>query len=104
MMKWNSKTLREELERLDPKLVPGEPDYQASLMLLASCVVGPSIRKIERLLRVQPGSLRKFAQRARANGIWRSGKITSDWSAQNGEGVVAFWLDVNVCLGRLRRR
>ncbi len=92
---WNSRTIREEIERLDPNLKPGQDDYAAALYALSSAYLGSTKPTYaEELCKVRSGRFRGFA---------KLGKFLSpdEWSKPGG--VVAFWLDVAMLQGLARK-
>lgn len=96
MKKLTRKDLVKEVERIDPSL-KGEhedPTFITMLILLASAVVGPNIKRISKHLNIPRYEVRERAINCRKNKIWRGGKISAEWSGKHGG--VAFMLDACV--------
>lgn len=98
--KWTRTEVAHEALRLT-----GEKNCIAAEALLASLVVGPWVKPIERFMRWTHWSadqLRKVAKNLRASGVWRKGQVHAEW-ADKKNGGMAFLCDVAVGQGMLRR-
>jgi hypothetical protein len=94
--------LKKELRHLDKTLEEGSNDWNAGLTLLSSVVVGPNIKKISKYTHIPRKKIIPISKRLRKNKIWVGGKLkVHDWLEKGG--VIAFWLDVCVALGWLKR-
>jgi hypothetical protein len=82
----------------------GSEDFDAALVLLAGCYLGTAkILPLSRLTGVHPRKVVEFAVRLRASGAWtHSGKTSVEWFDADA-GQLAFWLDVWVATGVLKR-
>lgn len=73
------------------------------IILLASIVVGPNIKRISKLTRIPRAEISWRANNLRKNRIWVGGKIHSDYFEKKGLGTINLLLDANVSQGYLER-
>jgi len=95
--------LKKEIRRLDSNVEEGSDDFKTALVLLASLVVGPNIKKIAHFVKLPRSYVGKISKRMRENKIWKGTETYCDNWFKKKEGVVAFWLDVCVALGHMKR-
>jgi CRP-like cAMP-binding protein len=96
------KTLKDEIAHFDPKLKEGEHGYTTYLILLASVVVGPNIKKIAKFTQIPREEVQKRGKNLRANGVWTRNKVACEWFEEHGG--VAFIADSLVADGLVERR
>lgn len=91
-----------EIKRLDPKAQEGSEDFSTALMLLAGLIVGANEKKISQFTELPLYFIRPRAKRLREHGVWDGNKSCVDWF-RKGEGGIAFWMDVLVAQGLMKR-
>lgn len=94
--------IQKQIAKLDPKLKPSDPAYEAAAFLIASLMVGPVQYKIEHLTKLSKKTVARFAKLCRENKIWFGGQVHAGWF-DDETGGIAFWSDVNVLLGMFQR-
>jgi len=95
--------VRRTIRKMDPTLSPNDDAYKVAAILLSGLHVGPNIQEIARFTALPRLFVAKVGRCLRANGIWCGVKIAgSEWFDKETGGC-AFWLDVNVGLGYLKR-
>lgn len=101
---WKLADFEKEVVRLDPKLDRDDPCFKTGVMLLASLLVGANADRVAKFCRYSRDFVRPRARRARKNGIWRYDAVDSDEWFEKNLGGVAFWMDVMVAEGEMKRR
>ena len=86
----------------DPNINPDDEPYKAAVVLLASANVGPNDRKIAKLTKYPLALVQEFGDRLRQSRVWKDGKVWCEWDDPESGGV-AFWLDVSIAVGWLKR-
>ncbi len=77
-------------------------DCVAVALLLASCIVGPSVSRCASFLEIAPARISWMAANLRRNGVWKGRHICAAWDdPQNGGAELL--LDSCVALGYLER-
>lgn len=94
-------TIKRELKKMDKELDLDSEAGQAAIMLLSALQFGPKIKNIANFMGVKMKDIRKFYENARLNGIFTSNKVRANWFDK--DGGVEFWMDVNCCLGLMKR-
>jgi hypothetical protein len=94
--------IRQAIRKADPYLREDEESFQAAAVLLASVHLGPKPGAIAKALGYPLSRVSKFGRNLRCSGVWERGCLCCDWDNKR-TGVLAFWLDVAVALGRLKR-
>ena len=104
MKRVTRKQLIDEVHRLDPKLSAGDDAFKCAVILFTAVLVtGPSIKKVTRFSKYPEVLVRRFANNLRSNGMWGHRYIhISEWDDKKA-GAIAFWLDVSIGLGFIRR-
>jgi hypothetical protein len=95
-----AKEIYDLVYKMDPKCE--EASAETAAMLLASALVGPHAGRIGKLLGIPEDKIAKRARRLRRNGVWNKDRVEADWTDAKS-GAVAFWLDVCVADGLVRR-
>lgn len=88
---------------MDPNLSESDPGFKYGLVMLTACQVGPNADKIARRACLPRSEARKLAADCRRNGVF-SGKYivgAAEWFKPGGG--MAFWCDVCVAQGLLKR-
>ena len=75
--------------------------FKASVVLLSSAVVGPSIERLAKFTGYPRSLISEFSKRLRENGIWKGGKIYANWL--DPHGGVDFICDSMVAVGWMAR-
>ena len=94
--------IKKAVRKLDPDCKPESEAFKAAVCLLASLQVGPNAKKIAEFTKYRERTVRNFAGHLRDSGVWRNGKVRCEWFDER-HGGVAFWLDVAVATGMVRR-
>jgi len=92
--------ITEEVRRMDPHCT-GDA-YKAAVCLFSSLVVGPDSKKLIEFTGYPSKLVRGFSSNLRASGVWSNGLVHADWFNKDSGGV-AFWCDVAVAQGLMRR-
>lgn len=94
---------RNEVRKLDPKLGLNEPAAFCAAMLLCAIKNGANDKDVIERTGVPLRDGKAIAWRLRRNRVWRK-EIThhSGWDDPKTGGI-AFWMDVNVGTGMMRR-
>ncbi len=98
----NDRALRLDIERSATEFLPDTtPEYAlAARCLIASIFVGPHVRRIARLLRIQRRCIEPIGRRWRDNRVWIGHFVIAPWMAEDIKGdVILFCLDVMVGTG-----
>lgn len=90
--------IEKEMRYMDPKLSETDPTFEAGVILMASWVVGPNIKRISDFTLYTREVVAEYSKNFREGGLWRGGKILH---SEPYDGV-QFWLDVSVGLGHVR--
>lgn len=100
----SGKGVKKEIMRMDGGLKVDSQDFIEACVLLDSVVIGPNADAIARHLQYKRANVREIGNRARKRGLWVGGKVDmgDDWFG--GNGGIAFWLDVAVLKGFIKRR
>jgi hypothetical protein len=94
--------LKAEVRKMDPALKPNDSTFKSALLMLAGLQIGTgNLAALKRLTGLSMHFIRERAQRLRDNGIWRDGVTACNWFGK--DGALAFWLDVTIAEGLLRR-
>lgn len=98
--------LRDRLSRtvccLDPAVSSSEDTFKAAVVMLAALEVGPNADRIAKLVGYPRTLVRIFGRRLRECGVWDGGVTKADWGDEK-TGTIAFWCDVGVAVGWLKR-
>jgi hypothetical protein len=95
--------LREEIKKLDTALEPDSSSYVSACILMASAFVGANMRAVADLTGYCLDAVRKRAARLRKNGLWRGNRVFHSGWDDAEDGAWAFWLDVCIAEGLLKR-
>ena len=98
----NLEYLKEEIKGLDPNLKEDDIAYSHALLLLASLVVGTSVKKIAGFTNLDFGLVKDAVKLLRKNGVFVGRKVHADWFDEK-YGATAFWLDVCIADGLVER-
>ncbi len=72
--------LKRRVRRLQPDLSVESERFKTYLILLASTVVGPNIKRIASLTGLTRDTVAKRARNLRDNGVWVGQSIPADWT------------------------
>jgi len=100
--RWTIEDVKKELHKLDPVLEETDHAFYAGEVLLSSLVVGADLRKLRRFTGLPMTPLRRFSKRLRAAKIWVGNKVNVSWAWERNSAI-AFWCDVAVAMGYLKR-
>lgn len=76
-------------------------DCVAVALLLASCIVGPSVKRCASFLEIAPSRISWMAVNLRCNGVWKGRHVRAAWDGPNGGAELI--MDSCVALGYLER-
>lgn len=94
--------LKKEIRRMDPNLKPTDESFDTAVILLASTIVGPNVLSVSRYTGIATPEVAKRAKNFRESKVWSGKKVRAgEWFDK--DGGIAFWLDVSVGDGMLRR-
>ena len=95
---------RHAVAESDPALSQEAHEFRAAviLLLVATGSVKQDVGKIAAFVHEPRIFVRKIATNARRNGLWKNGKTFCEWSNKK-HGNIAFWCDVAVVMGLLKR-
>jgi hypothetical protein len=93
---------KKEVHRLDPKLEEDDPGFSTALVLLVALQVGADAQKISDFTKIPLKRVKKLEKNFRANKVWVGKKTCCDWWDKKS-GSIAFWCDVLVAEGMLKR-
>lgn len=94
--------IEKEVKKRYPSLNTDCEALKIAMILIASVNVGADRKKIASLLRIPEKNILKYEKRLRKNKIWEGNKVNSIlWAKKKGE--IAFWMDVCVARGILKR-
>jgi len=98
------KRLVNEVRHLDSRLSEKEDAFKCAVILLAAALVtGPNIKKVSKFTKYHESIVRRFVDNFRKDKLWGHKYIhASEWHDKKAGGV-AFWLDVSVGLGFIKR-
>lgn len=94
--------VKAEVRKMDPNLDSESSSFRAAVVLLAGLVVGANADSIAEFTGYSRAEVRKFGSNLRECGVWRGSKTACGWDDPESGGV-AFWMDVCVAEGTLRR-
>lgn len=98
--------IRREIKRMDPNLNEEDSSFKAAVVLMASSVVGPNVDRVHRfsksVTKVNRAFVRDLARKLRKNAVWVNDKIHCEWFEKE-HGAIAFWLDVGVATGMIKK-
>jgi len=94
--------IKNAVKEMDPNLSAREEGFKFAVLLIAASQVGPTQPKLCELTRYPAGLVKKFLVNARTTGLIKGGKIMhSGWFDK--DGGIAFWLDVAMAQGFIKR-
>ena len=93
--------IKAEVKRLDPKLDEKDDAFYAAVCLLSALEVGAYISTVVKFTGYSDSRVRRYARNLVASHVWCGGKTNADWGAK--DGGIAFWCDVSVATGMLKR-
>jgi hypothetical protein len=92
--------LKAEVRRMDPK-VNGRA-LKAGVIMLAALQEGTSFERLVEFTGFPRRTVFEFVKRLRMNGVFTDdGRVAAAWFDK--DGGIAFWMDVNVALGFIKR-
>lgn len=95
--------IQQDILRMDPSLDTTDTIFKVAAILLSSLVVGPNARKIARYTAFPYRFVMRVSRRLRTSRVWIGTKVAGAGWADPELGGTAFWLDVCVGLGWLKR-
>lgn len=94
--------LHKIIKKMDPNLTEDSEEFKIAMTLLGAAQCGPNADKIARYTKLPRTVVRPYVAKAREQGIFTNdNKIAADW--MDKDGGIAFWLDVAVVRGFMRR-
>lgn len=95
--------LEARIRRYNSDIDASSSTFRAAVLLLAGIEYGLNIDALSHRTSYPRAFVAQCARRLIDNGVWRDGRIVSDWSPAD-EASGAFWNDVAVAEGKLCRR
>ena len=95
--------IRREVKHLDSALPENDESFKAAVVMLSMLVVGTDVPPLSMFTGYAPDFVEPLVERLQANGVvQRDGTIAANWFDEN-EGGIAFWMDVCVAQGLMKR-
>ena len=88
------------VREMDPNV--REEDVQVGGLLIASAVIGNDEQALAVFTGYEPDFIATCGRRLRDNGVWVGDELCVDWWDEETGGV-AFWMDVCIAQGLMRR-
>lgn len=95
--------IRAEVKRLDPNLEEEDPAFVAAVCMLSALEVGAYAVRVEKFTGYTYRRVTTIARRLTESGVWRGGKTHHSGWDDKDTGGIAFWSDVCVATGKLKR-
>lgn len=93
---------RKIVKKLDPNLDENSTGFNAAMVLIGASQVGTNADAIAKRTGLPRRKVREITGRCRDGGLFKNGKIVhGGWFDK--DGGIAFWLDVCVAEGMMRR-
>jgi len=102
-MKITKAFIEKEVVKLDPKVKRSSESFFVACILLSALQVGANSKKVAKFLEVKENRVKTYAKNLKESGIWKNGKTHCDWFDEK-DGGIAFWCDVLVGEGKLKRK
>jgi hypothetical protein len=105
-MKKQIKTIEEVnevIKKLDNNIEINSEAFKVAQILLTALIVGPNRNKIAKFTGLSKDFIYKTERKLKASGVWKNNKTCCEWFDKESGGV-AFWCDVSVGLGYLKRQ
>ena len=96
------KNVREVVRKLDPNLSEKDKAFSAAMVLVGASQVGTNADKIAARTKLPRTTVRQYVKRLRKQGVFVGSKISCEWFDKK-TGSVAFWMDVCVAEGLMKR-
>lgn len=94
---------RRIVRKLDPKLAAADQEFSVAMVLLAAARVGPREVDLMKELDWPSSKIRPIARHLRLGGVFDRGKVHHSGWFDKETGSIAFWCDVAIGMGYLRR-
>lgn len=101
-MKVTKEYIEKTISELDKELSKKDDAFKPACILLSSAFVGADNKKISELLKIPVDEIKPLEKRLRASKVWIKDKVNADWDDKKNGGV-AFWCDVGVAQGFIKR-
>ena len=95
--------IKSQVKCLDEALSPDDEEFKAAVILLAGTEVKQTIKEIRQFTHYRQSFVVKVVGNLKRNGIFVKGKIHHGGWFDKKDGGIAFWLDVCVGLGLMKR-
>lgn len=90
-----------EVHKLDPKLKEKDEGFKIATILLTALQEGANSKKIAKFLDIPETEVTRYEKNLRDNKIWIGNKTSANWFGESGG--TAFWMDVTVAQGYMKR-
>ena len=100
--KVDKKFIEASVKKLDPKLKKNEETFKIATILLSSIQVGADPKAIAKFLDIGVKEVEKYEKNLRKSKVWQGKKVACEWFEKEAGGV-AFWCDVLVAQGLVKR-
>jgi len=95
--------IKQCIKEIDPIIEETDEVFEAAVILLAILEVGTVIKTLHHFTGYGIMRVRKYMERWEANGIVEDGKLYHSGWDDEGHGIIAFWLDVMVGTGMIKK-
>lgn len=94
--------VKEVVKELDEKLEETDDSYKGALILVSLMNTKHTIGAIKHFTKLPYNFVRDFIKNLQKSKVIKDGKIYCEWMDKETGGI-AFWMDVNIGLGLLKR-
>jgi len=101
-MEIDKKFIETEVKRLDSKIKKSDETFKIATILLSALRVGADSQAIAKFLKIDKKEIEKYEKNLRKNKVWVGKKTICEWFEKD-KGGVAFWCDVLVAQGLLKK-
>ena len=94
--------IKKEVRHLDKNVKDGTEHSITAVILLSSLIVGTNVNQLANFTKYDRAEIVKREKNLRKNKVWVGEKIHVNWFNRR-DGGIAFWCDVAVAEGMLKR-
>ena len=95
--------VKKEVHRLDKSLDEFDESFLIAVVLISSAIVGANIKRLATFTHYSRDFISDIGKHLRKNGVWKNGQVDNyEWFDKNSGGV-AFWINVAVGQGYIKR-
>ena len=90
------------VKKIDPKIETTDEGYKPAVVLLSAVFIGADAKKVAAFTKLPLKLIQKFEKNLRESKVWVGNKTFCDWENEE-DGGIAFWCDVLVAQGMIKR-